>query len=141
MHCFHTMVVISSDFQVVMARGGYTGRYNDAGIFQLMRRHVRLPRNLYLLGDIAFPNGHPVISPFTRAQINAVRNIPHLYQRRIRVNRTIRKYRPRVENAIKWLKDFEILHYMYRHDRDEQSRLVTIVAGLTNRRLQMFEDL
>ncbi len=140
MHCFHTMVVISNEFKVVMARGGYTGRNNDAGIYRLMRQHVRLPRNLYLLGDTIFPNGHPVITPYSRAQLNAVRNTPR-YQQRLRINRTIRSYRPRVENAIKWLKDFNILHYMYRHNRDKQSMIVDIVAGLTNRRMQMFEDL
>ena len=140
MHCFHTMVVITNNFKVVMAKGGYSGRNNDAGIFRLMRRYVRLPRNLYLLGDTIFPNGHPLITPYSRRQINAVRNTP-LYQRRIAANRTIRKYRPRVENAIKWLKDFNILHYMYRHDRDEQAQIVDIVAGLTDRRMQMFDEL
>ncbi len=140
MHCFHTMVVISNDFKVVMAKGGYTGRHNDAGIYQLMRRHVHLPRNLYALGDLAFPNGHPLLTPYHRNQLNAVRNTP-LHYRRLAINRTIRRYRPRVENAIKYLKDFYILHYMFRHSRQKQAKIVTIVAALTNRRLQMFEEL
>ncbi len=134
------MVVITNNFRVVMAKGGYTGRHNDSGIYQLMRQHVRLPRNLYGLGDLAFPNGHPLLTPYDRRQLNAVRNTP-LYHRRVAINRTIRRYRPRVENAIKYLKDFNILHYMYRHSRERQAKIVDIVAALTYRRLQMFENL
>ncbi len=102
-HCYHTMVVMRNNFKIVMIRGGYSGHNNDAGIYRLMRRHVNLPQNLYLLADMGFPNGHPLLVPYRRRQLQAVRNTP-LYQRRIAINKVIRKYRPRVENIIKHLK-------------------------------------
>ncbi len=139
-HCFHTMVIMSNNFRIVMARGGWTGRNNDAGIFNLMRHQVNLPRNLYLLGDLIFANAHPIITPYNRRELNAVRNTP-LYDQRVEINQRIRHRRPRVENIIKFIKDFEILHYMFRHDRDEQARVVNIIAGLSNRRLAMFDEL
>ncbi len=139
-HCFHTMIVMSNNFRIVMARGGYSGHNNDAGIFRMMRQYVNLPRNLFLLADMIFPNGHPLLVPYRRNALNAVRNTP-LYHRRVAINKVIRSYRPRVENIIKHIKDYAILDNVYRHPRDMQDQILDIIAGLTNRRLDMLDEL
>ncbi len=140
MHCFHTIVIITNNFKVAMCRGGYLGHNNDTAIFNLMRRYVQIPRNVFLLGDQAFPNGWPIISPYKANQIRAVRGTP-LHAQRVAVNKTIRMYRPRVENCIADVKHYEVLHHMYRHDRATQAMICDIIGGLTNRRLQMFDDM
>jgi len=52
-------------------------------------------------------------------------------------NRFLARYRILVEHSLACLNRFQILRQVYRHQRDEHTGIVRIVAGLVNRRIQV----
>jgi hypothetical protein len=51
-------------------------------------------------------------------------------------NRFLVRYRILVEHTLACVNRFQVLRQVYRHQRDEHTRLVRIVAGLVNRRIR-----
>ena len=51
-------------------------------------------------------------------------------------NRFLSGYRIVVEHALAQVNRFEVLHQVYRHDREKHTQVVRIVSGLVNRRIQ-----
>ena len=51
-------------------------------------------------------------------------------------NRFLARYRIVVEHSIAQLNRFQVLVQVFRHQRNGHSRIVRIVAGLANRRIQ-----
>lgn len=71
-HAIHSQVVIDNTGEIRHIECGFLGHQNDAQQFRLMRQigqDLPFPQNCVLLGDKIYPNGHPVITPFTQAQI------------------------------------------------------------------------
>jgi len=52
-------------------------------------------------------------------------------------NRFLSSYRILVEHTLAQVNRFEVLHQVYRHDRKNHTRIVRIVSGLVNRRIQI----
>lgn len=113
-HCVHTQVVIDNNKKIVHVESGFRGHNNDANTFDMMTpigdgRTLDFPQNCVLLGDCIYPSRHPVVTPFTSAQL---RRLPR-YERNIRrkINKNIRKYRVYVEHVIRprLLKVFKLL--------------------------------
>jgi hypothetical protein len=52
-------------------------------------------------------------------------------------NRFLAHYRILVEHSLACMNRFQILRQVYRHQRDEHTRIVRIVAGLVSRRIQV----
>ena len=51
-------------------------------------------------------------------------------------NRFLARYRILVEHTLACVNRFQVLRQVYRHQRDEHTRIVRIVAGLVNRRIR-----
>ena len=142
-HCVHTQVVIDNKKKIVHVESGFRRHNNDANTFDMMTpigdgRTLDFPRNCVLLGDCINPSRHPVVTPFTSAQL---RRLPR-HERNIRrkINKNIRKYRVYVEHVIRLLKVFKIIGSLYRHNRDEMGRIVCLCANLCARRSLLLFD-
>ena len=113
-----TQVVIDNKKKIVHVESGFRGHNNDANTFDMMTpigdgRTLDFPRNCVLLGDCIYPSRHPVVTPFTSAQL---RRLPR-HERNIRrkINKNIRTYRVYVEHVIRLLKVFKIIGSLPRH--------------------------
>ena len=142
-HCVHTQVVIDNEKNIVHVESGFLGHNNDANTFNMMTpvgdgRTLELPRNCYLLGDCIYPSHHPVVTPFTAAQL---RGLPR-HERRVqkKLNKTIRKYRVYIEHVIRLLKIFKIIGSLYRHDRNNIGKIACLCAYLCARRARLLFD-
>ena len=68
-----SQVVIDNTGEIRHIECGFLGHQNDAQQFRLMRpigQDLPFPQNCVLLGNNIYPNGHPVITPFTQAQLH-----------------------------------------------------------------------
>ena len=84
------------------------------------------PQNCVLLGDKIYPNGHPVITPFTQAQIHKK---PDRLQRECRkFKRTLSEYRVLVEHVIVELKCYKVIGTLWRHPMTKLKRVAEICA-------------
>jgi hypothetical protein len=57
-------------------QSGFLGHQNDAQHFRLMpqighNQELDFPQNVVLLADKIYPNGYPLMTPYTRRQLNA----------------------------------------------------------------------
>lgn len=140
-HCIHTQVIIDNNLNIRHVESGFRGHNNDAQVFHMMtpigdRMTLDIPPDCFLLGDCIYPSAHPVITPFTNAQI--LRQPLH-NQHTLRVfNRTLRKYRIFVEHVIYCIKKFTVIGTLYRHRREIMSRIVCLCACLAHRRAKLF---
>jgi hypothetical protein len=128
-HCVHTQVVIDNKKKIVHVESGFRRHNNDANTFDMMTpigdgRTLDFPRNCVLLGDCINPSRHPVVTPFTSAQLRRLPRHERNIRRKIKINKNIRKYRVYVEHVIRLLKVFKIIESLYRHNRDEMGRIV-----------------
>lgn len=142
-HCVHTQVVIDNQKKIVHVESGFQGHNNDANTFNMMTpigdgRTLDFPRNCILLGDCIYPSQHPVVTPFTSAQLHRLPR--HERNVRRKINKTIRKYRVYVEHVIRLLKVFRIIGTLYRHNRDEMGKIVCLCANLCARRSLLLFD-
>lgn len=140
-HCLHTQIVIDYALTIRHISSGFLGRNNDAQTFRLMEtigpgQQLDFPRNAYLLGDMIYPSRHPIVTPYSAAQITRQ---PHHMQRQSRhLNTIIRARRVYVEHVIHLLKIFRILGTLYRHQRRHLASIVNLCAGLAVRRTKLF---
>ena len=84
----------------------------------LMRQNeidIPFPDDLYLLGNKLYPIRHPIMTPYTRQQI--VLEPANLQQKCRKMNKFITEYRVTVENAIGYLKRYNVLGKLWRHKR------------------------
>jgi hypothetical protein len=97
----------------------------------------RLPPGEAAMGDKAYHNirekdpSAPLVTPRP-----AKRNHPLTEQEEV-ANRFIAKYRIVVEHAIAQLNRYTVLRQVYRGCRDRHTRVVRVVAGLVNRRIEV----
>jgi hypothetical protein len=138
-HAIHSQVVIDNTGEIRHIECGFLGHQHDAQQFRLMRQigqDLPFSQNCVLLGDKIYPNGHPVITPFTQAQI---RRKPDRLQRKCRkFNRTLSEYRVLVEHLVGELKCYKVIGTVWRHPRTKLKRVAEICAGLVCRRRQLF---
>ena len=137
MHCVHTQIVIDNTKKVLYLKSGFLGNNNDTTTFRLMdpigpAEVLRFPQNSFLLGDTIYPSEHPLVTPFTRAQLDNMDNITR--EQNIRVNAKIRARRVYVEHAIRQIKVYQIIGSLYRHKRNHIAPIVELCAALTFRR-------
>jgi hypothetical protein len=88
--------------------------------------------NCVLLADKIYPNGYPLITPYTSAQLNRMDMRTKLKSRRL--NRYITKYRVIVEHSIAELKTYKSVGGVWRHKRNVLPRVVQICGGLVCQR-------
>jgi len=139
-HCVHTQVVIDNELNIRYIESGFTGHNNDAQTFNMMTAMgnglvLDIPRECYILGDCIYASRHPVITPFTQAQL---RRQPRNQRRQSRsLNRRIRRRRVYVEHIIKLIKLYQIISTLYRHSREDISKIVCLCAQLAARRARL----
>ena len=135
-HCLHTQVVVDNSCNIRYVESGFLGHHNDAQTFRLMsqigRAPLTFPANCVLLADQIYPNGHPVITPYSTAQIRRKQGQDR--QQCLRFNRYHRQYRVLVEHAIGQIKVYKSVSSVWRHPRRILSVVVRICAALVCRR-------
>ena len=91
----HTQVVVDNAGKICHIQSGFLWHQNDAQHFRLMpqighNQELDFPENVVLLADKIYPNGYPLMTPYTRRQLN-VR--PENVRRKCRkLNRLITEY-------------------------------------------------
>jgi hypothetical protein len=98
----------------------------------------QFPRNCFLLGDTIYPSQHPLVTPYTNAQLRRQDN--NTRRKRVEVNDKIRKRRIYVEHSIRRIKIYKIVGSLYRHKRQYIPRLVELCAALSFRRDMLHND-
>ena len=73
------------------------------------------PHDLYLLGNIIYPDRHPIMTPYTRQQVAI--EPANVQQKCRKINKHITEYGVKVEHAIGDLKRYNILGRLWRHKR------------------------
>ena len=137
-HAIHSQVIVGNSGVIRHVESGFLGHQNDAQQFRLMRQigiDLPFPDQCFLLGDKIYPNGHPIITQYTAAQMRR----KHGRQRRQcrKLNRYIGRYRVCVEQAIGELKCYRSISSVWRQRRSALPRVVNICAGLVCRRKQI----
>ncbi|CAG2254071.1 unnamed protein product [Mytilus edulis] len=111
-HCVHTQVVIDNLGKICYIDAGFVGHQNDAQQFAMMRsigRNAELdfPEGIVLLADKIYPNRYPLMTPYTRQQIQ--RKPDNLKRRCRKINNLIKEYRVTVEHSIGELKNYRVM--------------------------------
>lgn len=138
-HCMHTVVIMTNQFRFAMVSSGYLGHANDSRCFQLLPNigpmgPLHFPDDCYIVGDLAYPNRYPIVSPYTEREVRRGDR-----DRKREVNRMLRAKRIYVEHIIKHLKTFRVIGSLYRHPRHSVSRLTELCAGFSQRRVDLFD--
>lgn len=113
-HCIHTQIIVDNNGCIRHIETGFLGHKNDAQQFDLMTRIGQdLPflENCVLLADKIYPNRHPLMTPYTSAQI---RRMDNRRQAR-RFNRFVAHYRIAVEQAVAEIKAYKSISSVWRH--------------------------
>ena len=137
-HSIHSQVIVDNCGQIRYIECGFMGHLNDAQQFALMPKlgtDLPFPDECIILADKIYPNRHPIVTPYSAAQIRQ-RNAHQRRQSR-RLNRIIQRYRICVEHAIAELKVYRAVGTVWRHRRRALPRVVTICAGLVCRKKQI----
>ena len=142
-HAIHTQVIIDSFGIIRHVECGFLGHLNDAQQYRLMasigpREELKFPGDCLLLADKIYPNGYPLMTPYTRQQIS--RRPIHVQRKCKKLNKRIQAHRVSVEHSIGQLKQYKILNTVWRHPRRMLKDVCEICAGLTCRRQQIFND-
>jgi hypothetical protein len=98
-------------------------------------RELQFPDNCFLLGDKIYPNGFPVLTPYSAAQIRSKHGVER--RQSLRFNRYVKRYRVLVEHAIGEIKCYSSVSTVWRHPRRLLARTVKICAALVCRRKQI----
>lgn len=76
---FTVDIVIDNNLNLRHVEAGFQGHFNDAQCYDTMaignRQHLDIPRSCYILGDCIYPSTHPIVTPYTAAQLR--RQNPH----------------------------------------------------------------
>jgi len=67
-HCLHSQVIIDNTGMIRHVESGFYGHQNDAQHYRLMTRipdELPFPHTCFLLGDKIYPNGFPILSPYS----------------------------------------------------------------------------
>ena len=88
--------------------------------------------NCALLADKIYPNRHPLITPFSGAQIRTMQG--NLQPRALRLNSDVNSYTITVEHAICELKIYRCISGIWRHPRRRLSRTMKVCAQIVCRR-------
>ena len=71
-HCLHTQIIIDNTGRIRHVESGFPGHMNDAQHFRLMQRipvYLSFPDNCVLLADSIYPNGYPILTTYSNAQL------------------------------------------------------------------------
>jgi hypothetical protein len=74
-HVIHTQVVVDNTGKICHIQSSFLRHQNDAQHFRLMsqighHQDLDFPQNVVLLADRIYPNGYPLMTPYTRRQLN-----------------------------------------------------------------------
>ena len=74
MHCMHTQIIINNRKVIHFVKSGFLGHANNAQTYNRMDNigpssDLDFPVECYLLADKAYPNGHPLMTPYTAVQV------------------------------------------------------------------------
>ena len=134
-HAIHTQVVVDTKGIIRHTESGFLRHQNDAQQFMLMHEigtDLPFPDDCFLLGNKIYPNGHPILTPYTEKQLARKQSI--MRDKSLKLNRYIRKYRVTVEHTIRELKCYRSVAATWRHKRPLLSQVVSICASLLCRR-------
>ena len=111
-HCIHTQIIIDTNKNIRYIKSGFVGHSNDAQTYQRMDNigpgaDLDFPDGCYLLADKAYPNRHPLMTPYKAAQIR--RQPPHRQALCRRFNRNHSKIRVYVEHIVRQLKIYRCI--------------------------------
>jgi hypothetical protein len=143
MHCIHTQVIIDNCKRIRYIKSSFLGHNNDATTYHLMdpsgpAEEHQFPRNCFLLRDTIYPSQHPLVTPYTNAQL--CRQDNNTRRKIVEVNDKIRKRRVYVEHSIRRFKIYKIIGSLYRHKCQHIPRLVELCAALSFRRDMLHND-
>ena len=143
-HCFHTVVIVDNTGNICYIHSGFTGHMYGVLCFNNFTQigpntDFEFPDDSLLLADLGYPYRYPVMTPYRPLQI--ARAAPGDRRNFRKVNRIIHPCRVLVEHLIREIKIMRIVSSTFRHPRLNLSYLVELVAGLTQRRLKLIEQL
>ena len=141
-HAIHAQIVVDCFGKIRLVECGFLGHQNVAQQFILMReivygKELNFSPDCYLLGDKIYPNRYPILTPYTRPQVD--RKARHMRLKCIKFNSKLNEYRLLIERTIGALKRFRVLGTLWRHPRRKLKRVFNICAGLVCRRADLFE--
>ena len=141
-HSIHTQVVVDTSGKICHVESGFLGHQNDAQQFAMMpqigqNKELDFPDGLVLLADKIYPNGYPLMTPYTRQQLN--RKPEHLKRKCKKLNNLIKEYRVAVEHTIGDLKNYKVMGSLWRHPRTKLRQIVKICASFVCRRQNLFQ--
>ncbi|XP_071150488.1 melanopsin-A-like [Mytilus edulis] len=130
-HAIHTQVIVDNEGSICYVESGYLGNQNEAQQYRMMRQiganaPLNFPEECVQLGDIIYPNRHPVFTPLTRQQITTKPD--HQKHKSRKFNRVIAEYRVLVEHAMGDLKNYKVMGTLWRHLRQKPRLIVEACA-------------
>ena len=141
-HCVHTQIIIDNNRRIRYIHSGFYGHMNDAQQYHHLPKigpneNLQFPEQGFILADKIYPCIYPLLNRYSQAQIQAK---PIHQRRRCRkFNKTLNSYRVYVEHIISNFKHYKVIGFMYRHPRWMLPSIVELCAGLTVRRIDLFQ--
>jgi len=139
-HTIHTQVVVDNAGRICHIQSGFLGHQNDAQQFGMMPQigynaELNFPQNI-LLADKIYPSRYPLVTPYTRRQLNL--RPPHIRRKCRKLNRLITHYRVKVEHAICDIKRYRVIGTLWRHPRRKMKKIVELCGAFVRRRQILF---
>ena len=85
---------------------------------------LNFPQNVVLLADKIYPSRYPLVTPYTRRQLNL--RPPHIQKECRKLNRLITHYIVKVEHAICDIERYRVIDTLWRHPRRKMKNIVEL---------------
>jgi hypothetical protein len=133
--------VVDNTGKICHIQSGLLGHQNDAQHFRLMpqighNQELDFPQNVVLLADKIYPNGYPLMTPYTRRQLNARHD--NVRSKCRKLNRLITENKVQVEHATCDLKHYILIGTLWRHPRRKLKKIVELCGAFVRRRQTPF---
>ena len=140
-HTIHTQVVVDNAGIICHIQSGFQGHQNDAEQFGMMPQigynaELNFPQNVVLSADKIYPSRYPLVTPYTRRQLNL--RPPHIRRKCRKLNRLITHYRVKVEHPICDIKRYRVIGTLWRHPRRKMKKIVELCGVFVRRRKILF---
>jgi hypothetical protein len=97
---------------------------------------LNFPQNVVLSADKIYPSRYPLVTPYTRRQLNL--RPPHIRRKCRKLNRLLTHYRVKFEHPICDIKRYRVIGTLWRHPRRKMKKIVELCGVFVRRRKILF---